>query len=303
MGSADEASRDVSYAVFDIDRIDDYDDQEPQSDADPRLIPEGDPSASMTSEDDSASVSGTVLNVLIREMCRDGLLRLRHEECRGGYNFYLLDGTDPLLRPIAVLVASWAAWEELLDLSLGHSSTSTQLKPQESWGFRNATELLNQIGRRADSLADTKLRDEAHVLVAALRDLHARSSEADWTSMGAGAFAEFNAAHDSVRGRWEALDEPALGDVEEVLEATWLAETDVYEFHIPEWDDAMTWERLTAAQHLAVAAEVVNECFDPTSLLAALLMNRHPATTPEVKALIALSDISRLLENNRSRWT
>ena len=82
--------------------------------------------------------------------------------------------------------------------------------------------------------------------------------------------------------------------LQEVLEDVSLDETEVFDIAIASWDDGMAWGALSSFQQVGIAMAVIEERFEPTSVLACLLMQAHSGTAAEVKSLIVLSDMPRL---------
>ena len=287
---------------FDVDRINDEDDQLPS--VDHRFLTDGYKRYIGERQGHEEFVSGTAANVILRELCASSSVSLRQERYCGPSTLYFLDGTGPASSPLIVLGASWESWYGILGLAL-RGAESRKLRAQEADAFRRIPSTLDRAEVASQSMPDAAERSRVLQLVEDIRAIHATSEAVDysWEAQSTAARTELRAAWFKIHDRWEStfldddVDDPeGVGDMlEAVLEDVSLDETEVFDIAIASWDDGMAWGALPSVQQVGIAMAVVEERFEPTSVLACLLMQQHSGTVAEVKSLIALSDMPRLV--------
>lgn len=300
-----------THYVFDVDRIENFDDQCPADATEPDMRfrnPGTDRELSEPETPDFGFVSGTAMNVLLRELCATDEIVLRHESYGGPSNFYLLDGSDPALRPLVVLTAGWEAWRDTLGLTLGDSN-SQRLDAKECWAFREVPSLLDQAEAASQLLPDGSARSQVQDIIEALRSLHTTiagtegvewNPDAESSEVRDGVLSDRDEIRDCLETTllYEDLDDPqgTVALLERVLEhGLALEDTDVFKIEVTQWHDPMSWGALTSSQQTAIAMTVIEEQLDPASLLSCLLMQKHGGTSAEVRSLITLSEIPGLL--------
>lgn len=294
--------------VFDVDRMDRFDDQRPAAAAapDPRFFPDheefkGGESPSLASH----PISATAANVVLRELCQDGTLRLRLNRHAEAVYLCLLESADLHGEPIFLLQAGWEAWYEMLGLLLDGCQRQ-ELPYRETQQFQGIPVALSRARPHAEQIDDDGLRDEVLSLLSKIERAYTGNLSAE----------QLTSEQDDLSQQWEELierieeeleetadhDRVVGGDLQDLIEDELIGlltstETRLYDLRIATWSDGMTWGDLDATRQIEIVSTLIDERLDPASLLAAIAIQRHPGTAEAAASLLAISEMPRLLHD------
>lgn len=292
---------------FDVDDIDDSDHQF----AGPPCPWLGHPAESPDEEypEDEDFISATVSAVLMRELAQLGAADVYELFVDTGYDLFVCESGPDGPVPFLALVATWRAWEEMLDHIL-EGALFVWIPPMEAPPLQRAIKELPLLREEVDRALPEPSRG---VALASLRRVELLVDQmtayrremrdsVEWTETERDVYLnalrewsrEAGMRLDSLAELLQASGQAALAARVEDSAASELARAHAFNFYrysFPAASDSMHWDGLSADEQIRVVLKLDEERLMPSSFLAAELITRHPGTLAATSAALALTGL------------